>query len=182
MNKSGPILRPRLYKIAHNARSSRRARDEVMSKEPSVWDQHTFWRKLVLPKKGTREPASGSVRLQGQRAGQRKTPPWASVVVPAPFARPVSSGAAGATLGSKRRGRSRSNLSDYALDNRPSTGGGSGRPAASPTRQAHTGSCDWSTEKKPRLSRGFLRAGAHADASACSAAIRTLSGCHGLGR
>ena len=33
MNKSGPILRPRLYKIAHNARSSRRARDEVMSKE-----------------------------------------------------------------------------------------------------------------------------------------------------
>jgi hypothetical protein len=46
-----------------------------------------------------------------------------SVVVPAPFAKPVSSGAAGATLGSKRRGRSRSNLSDYALDNRPSTGG-----------------------------------------------------------
>ncbi len=36
--------------------------------------------------------------------------------------------------------------------------------------------------KKPRLSRGFLRAGAHADASACSAAISTLSGCHGLGR
>ena len=93
-----------------------------MSKEPSVWDQHTFWRKLVLPKKGTREPTSGSVRLQGLRAGQRKTPPWASVVVPAPFAKPVSSGAAGATLGSKRRGRSRSNLSDYALDNRPSTG------------------------------------------------------------
>jgi hypothetical protein len=124
MNKSGPILRPRLYKIAHNARSSRRARDEVMSKEPSVWDQHTFWRKLVLPKKGTREPTSGSVRLQGLRTGQRKTPPWASVVVPAPFAKPVSSGAAGATLGSKRRGRSRSNLSDYALDNRPSTGGG----------------------------------------------------------
>ncbi len=122
MNKSGPILRPRLYKIAHNARSSRRARDEVMSKEPSVWDQHTFWRKLVLPKKGTREPTSGSVRLQGLRTGQRKTPPWASVVVPAPFAKPVSSGAAGATLGSKRRGRSRSNLSDYALDNRPSTG------------------------------------------------------------
>jgi len=122
MNKSGPILRPRLYKIAHNARSSRRARDEVMSKEPSVWDQHTFWRKLVLPKKGTREQTSGSVRLQGLRTGQRRTPPWASVVVPAPFAKPVSSGAAGATLGSKRRGRSRSNLSDYALDNRPSTG------------------------------------------------------------
>jgi hypothetical protein len=32
-------------------------------------------------KKGTRESASGSVRLQGLRAGQRKTPPWASVVV-----------------------------------------------------------------------------------------------------
>src|SRR6266516_5556482 len=95
MNKSGPILRPRLYKIAHNARSSRRARDEVMSKEPSVWDQHTFWRKLVLPKKGTREPTSGSVRMQGLRTGQRKTPPWASVVVPAPFAKPVIRGRRG---------------------------------------------------------------------------------------
>src|SRR2546421_11914239 len=84
MNKSGPILRPRLYKIAHNARSSRRARDEVMSKEPSVWDQHPFWRKLVLPKKGTREPTSGSVRLQGLRPGQRKPPPWGECGGPGP--------------------------------------------------------------------------------------------------
>src|SRR5260370_12613767 len=30
---------------------------------------------------------------------------------------------------------------DYALGNRPSTGGGSGRPAVSPTRPAPVGSC-----------------------------------------
>ena len=104
---------------------------------------------------GTRESASGSVWLQGQRAGQRKTPPWASVVVPAPFAKPVvSSGAAGATLGSKRRGRSRSNLSDYALDNRPSTGGEWATGCFPNASSAH-----WFLRlvdrKKPRLSRGF---------------------------
>jgi hypothetical protein len=37
----------------------------------------------------------------------------------------------------KRRGRSRR----YALDNRPSTGRGNGRPAVSTTRQAPVGSC-----------------------------------------
>ena len=60
-----------------------------------------------------------------QAAGTKGRPKEnpASAVVPAPFAKPVSSGAAGATLGSKRQGRSRSNLSDYALDNRSSTGG-----------------------------------------------------------
>src|SRR6266540_3799868 len=126
MNKSGPILRPRLYKIAHNARSSRRARDEVMSKEPSVWDIPYLLAQAGAPKE--RHPRAGKRLSQaaGTKGRQRKTPPWASVVVPAPFAKPVSSGAAGATLGSKRRGRSRSNLSDYALDNRPSTMGGGG--------------------------------------------------------
>jgi hypothetical protein len=66
----------------------------------------------------------------------------------------VSSGAAGATLGSKRRGRSRSNLSDYALDNRPSTGGEWATGCFPNASSAH-----WFLRlvdrKKPRLSRGF---------------------------
>ena len=33
--------------------------DEIVNKESSVWDEHAFWRKLVLPQEDRRTPWEG---------------------------------------------------------------------------------------------------------------------------
>ena len=57
MNKSEPILRPCLYKIAHNARSSRRASWPHHRRGPH--NARTVLHLLVLGQQGNRNPLNG---------------------------------------------------------------------------------------------------------------------------